>query len=57
MDADHYFLSAECGFQPDGYDVSYGKMQPDEKNRISHRYKALMLLKPTFRSHKICINQ
>lgn len=32
-------------FQPDGYDISYGMMQPNEKNKISHRYKALVLLK------------
>ena len=31
-------------FQPEGYDISYAMMQQDTKNKISHRYKALMLL-------------
>ncbi len=27
-------------FQPDGYDITLGEMDPDEKNRISHRADA-----------------
>ncbi|CAH2559794.1 Ham1-like family protein [Cardinium endosymbiont of Oedothorax gibbosus] len=30
-------------FQPEGYNMSYGMMEQDQKNKISHRYKALML--------------
>ena len=36
----------ECGFGydpifiPDGYDVTFGEMDPDEKHRISHRARA-----------------
>lgn len=32
-------------FLPDGYDQTFGEMPDDLKNRISHRYKALMELK------------
>ncbi|WP_184891123.1 non-canonical purine NTP pyrophosphatase [Candidatus Cardinium hertigii] len=35
-------------FQPDGYHINYAMMDQDEKNKISHRYKALMLLKEYF---------
>lgn len=28
-------------FQPDGYSLTFGEMDPEEKNRISHRAKAL----------------
>ncbi|TSJ80729.1 MAG: non-canonical purine NTP pyrophosphatase [Candidatus Cardinium sp.] len=31
-------------FQPEGYHISYSMMEQDQKNKISHRYKALMLL-------------
>lgn len=31
-------------FQPNGYNMPYAMMQQDQKNKISHRYKALMLL-------------
>ncbi|MCT4697246.1 MAG: non-canonical purine NTP pyrophosphatase [Candidatus Cardinium sp.] len=31
-------------FQPEGYDISYAMMEEAQKNKISHRYKALMLL-------------
>lgn len=31
-------------FQPEGYNMSYAMMEQDQKNKISHRYKALMLL-------------
>ncbi len=27
-------------FQPDGYDITFGEMDADEKNRISHRARA-----------------
>ncbi|KAL0433060.1 UNVERIFIED_CONTAM: Inosine triphosphate pyrophosphatase [Sesamum latifolium] len=28
-------------FQPDGYDKTYAEMAKEEKNKISHRYRAL----------------
>jgi len=31
-------------FQPDGHDISFGQMDPDEKNRISHRARAFQAL-------------
>lgn len=31
-------------FQPDGYDITFAEMQPDEKNRISHRADAFKKL-------------
>jgi len=35
-------------FQPDGYDVTFGEMDRWEKNRISHRAKAVEQLKQVF---------
>lgn len=35
-------------FQPDGYDKTYGEMAKEEKNAISHRYKAVGLFKNFF---------
>lgn len=35
-------------FQPDGYEQTYAEMEKDEKNRISHRYKSLALVKSHF---------
>ncbi|VDK60950.1 unnamed protein product [Anisakis simplex] len=35
-------------FQPDGFDETYAQMKPDLKNSISHRGKALALLKKHF---------
>lgn len=35
-------------FQPLGYDKTYGEMSKEEKNTISHRYKAVALLKDYF---------
>ncbi|XP_064487054.1 inosine triphosphate pyrophosphatase-like [Ornithodoros turicata] len=32
-------------FQPDGYDKTYAEMSPEQKNTISHRYRALEALK------------
>jgi len=32
-------------FQPDGFELTYGELSKDIKNGISHRYKALALLK------------
>ncbi|CAK9318829.1 unnamed protein product [Citrullus colocynthis] len=32
-------------FQPDGYDQTYAEMSKEEKNKISHRYRALALVK------------
>ncbi|WP_419241044.1 non-canonical purine NTP pyrophosphatase [Cardinium endosymbiont of Nabis limbatus] len=31
-------------FQPEGYTTSYAMIEQDQTNKISHRYKALMLL-------------
>ncbi|XP_053604055.1 inosine triphosphate pyrophosphatase [Plodia interpunctella] len=31
----------DCVFQPQGYDKTYGELPKEEKNKISHRYKAL----------------
>jgi XTP/dITP diphosphohydrolase len=31
-------------FQPDGYDITFGEMDADEKNRISHRAVAFQKL-------------
>ncbi|KAK2997007.1 hypothetical protein RJ639_025393 [Escallonia herrerae] len=35
-------------FEPDGYDQTYAEMHKEEKNKISHRYKALALVKSHF---------
>lgn len=37
-------------FQPDGYDLTYAEMDKATKNAISHRYKALSLV----REHLSC---
>lgn len=38
----------DCVFQPIGYDKTYGELQKEEKNKISHRYKALDKLRNYF---------
>ncbi|XP_052747182.1 inosine triphosphate pyrophosphatase [Bicyclus anynana] len=38
----------DCVFQPDGYDKTYGELQKEEKNKISHRFKALDKLRNYF---------
>lgn len=35
-------------FQPDGYDQTYAEMPKEEKNKISHRSKALAMVKSHF---------
>ncbi|TRM67468.1 inosine triphosphate pyrophosphatase-like protein [Schizophyllum amplum] len=35
----------DCCFEPDGYDLTYAEMPKDEKNKISHRYRALEKLR------------
>lgn len=37
-------------FQPAGYEVTYAEMPKEEKNKISHRFKALSALKNHFSS-------
>ncbi|PPQ70378.1 hypothetical protein CVT26_013843 [Gymnopilus dilepis] len=37
-------------FQPDGYDMTYAEMPSDEKNKISHRGKALEKLRTYLQS-------
>ncbi len=36
-------------FRPEGYDVSFGQIPADKKNKISHRAKALELLRVKLR--------
>ncbi|XP_072937341.1 inosine triphosphate pyrophosphatase [Epargyreus clarus] len=38
----------DCVFQPDGYDITYAEMPKDEKNKISHRYRALDKMRDYF---------
>ncbi|CAH0404651.1 unnamed protein product [Chilo suppressalis] len=38
----------DCVFQPNGYDKTYAELPKEEKNSISHRYKALEQLKKYF---------
>ena len=35
-------------FQPDGFEKTFAEMSPDEKNVISHRYRAIAALKEFF---------
>lgn len=37
-------------FLPDGYDKTYAEMSEEEKNKVSHRYKALLLAKEFLKS-------
>lgn len=37
-------------FQPNGYEKTYGELTKEEKNTISHRYKAVALMKEFFTS-------
>lgn len=38
----------DCVFQPEGYEHTYGELPKQEKNKISHRYKALEKLRTYF---------
>ncbi|XP_045458704.1 inosine triphosphate pyrophosphatase [Melitaea cinxia] len=38
----------DCIFQPVGYDKTYGELPKEEKNKISHRYRALDKLRSYF---------
>ncbi|XP_049866106.1 inosine triphosphate pyrophosphatase [Pectinophora gossypiella] len=42
----------DCIFQPEGYDKTYGELPKEEKNKISHRYRALEKLKKHFENCK-----
>ncbi|KAG0448862.1 hypothetical protein HPP92_027625 [Vanilla planifolia] len=35
-------------FQPNGYELTYAEMPKEEKNKISHRFKALAMVKSHF---------
>ncbi|KAM3962802.1 inosine triphosphate pyrophosphatase [Aphomia sociella] len=39
----------DCVFQPEGYDKTYAELAKEEKNKISHRYKALDKMKSYFK--------
>ncbi|XP_026756001.2 inosine triphosphate pyrophosphatase [Galleria mellonella] len=39
----------DCVFQPEGYDKTYAELPKEEKNKISHRYKALDKMKTYFK--------
>lgn len=36
-----YGFGYDCMFIPDGYDITFGEILPDEKNKFSHRARAL----------------
>lgn len=38
-------------FLPEGYDVTYAEMPKEEKNKISHRYRALDLFRDYFKEN------
>lgn len=38
----------DCIFMPDGFDKTYGEMTKEEKNKISHRFKAIESLRDHF---------
>ncbi len=40
-------------FVPEGFDKTFGELTPEEKNRISHRGKALMLLREKLKSEEL----
>ena len=35
----------DCMFIPEGYDITFAEMKPEEKNKLSHRYNALKKMK------------
>ncbi|XP_018798365.1 PREDICTED: inosine triphosphate pyrophosphatase [Bactrocera latifrons] len=39
-------------FKPNGYDLTYAEMPKEEKNKISHRYRALAALQDYFNNGK-----
>lgn len=41
----------DCIFIPDGYDKTFGEMDPKEKNKISHRSRALAKLQDFFKGN------
>lgn len=43
----------DCVFQPDGYTQTYGELPKLEKNKISHRYKALEKFKDYVRKTEL----
>ncbi|XP_069358636.1 inosine triphosphate pyrophosphatase [Maniola hyperantus] len=43
----------DCIFQPDGYDKTYAELPKEEKNKISHRCKALDKLRSYFLENEL----
>lgn len=43
----------DCVFQPDGYTQTYGELPKEEKNKISHRYRALEKMREYFCSNNV----
>ena len=39
----------DCIFMPDGFDVTFAQMDADQKNRMSHRARALAILREEWR--------
>ena len=39
-------------FQPDGFEGTYAQIPKDEKNKISHRYRALQLFSTYVHEHE-----
>lgn len=42
-------------FVPKGYDISFGLIPPEEKNRISHRANALKILREKLKGRKVSL--
>jgi inosine triphosphate pyrophosphatase len=40
-------------FQPDGYEITYGEMSSEEKNKISHRKRAIEAMRDHFKDDQV----